>query len=124
MTDSQNLAGDCYIALAAAALVTSKLCLGTGVTNPVTRHPAVTAAAFASLQELSQGRAVCAVGRGDSALPHLGRAPAGVDALDRYLRALQSYLRGESIPFDEPDPDEARRAARMFEDEVVPAFAS
>lgn len=49
MTHSQNLAGDCYIALAAAALVTSKLCLGTGVTNPVTRHPTVTAAAFASL---------------------------------------------------------------------------
>ena len=103
VTDSQNLAGDCYVALAAAALVTSKLCLGTGVTNPVTRHPAVTAAAFASLQELSQGRAVCAVGRGDSALAHLGRAPAGVDALDCYLRALQSYLRGESIPFDELD---------------------
>ena len=103
VTDSQNLAGDCYVALAAAAMVTSRLGLGTGVTNPVTRHPAVTAAAFASLQELSGGRMVCAIGRGDSALAHLGRAPAGVDALDRYLCALQIYLRGEAIPFDELD---------------------
>lgn len=101
VTDSQNLAGDCYVALTAAALSTSRIGLGTGVTNPVTRHPAVTASAIAAVQQLSGGRAALAIGRGDSALAHLGRAPAGVELLRRYVEALQRYLGGEAIPFDE-----------------------
>src|SRR4029079_15638759 len=53
--DSQNLSGDCYIALALAAHATRTLQLGTGVTNPVTRHPAVTASAIATVQAESEG---------------------------------------------------------------------
>jgi len=45
-TDSQNLSGDPYVALTCAALATTRLGLGTGVTNPWTRHPAVTASAI------------------------------------------------------------------------------
>jgi 5,10-methylenetetrahydromethanopterin reductase len=103
VTDSQNLAGDCYVALATAAAVTTKIGLGTGVTNPVTRHPAVTAAAIAAIQEVSGGRASLGIGRGDSALAHLGRGPASVDALTRYLVVLQQYLRGENVSFDALD---------------------
>ena len=103
VTDSQNLAGDCYIALAAAASVTQRIGLGTGVTNPVTRHPAVTAAAIASLQSISNGRAVLGIGRGDSSLAHLGRGPVSVEAMERYLIAVQTYLRGEPIAFEDLD---------------------
>ena len=106
VTDSQNLAGDCYVALSAAALSTERIGLGTGVTNPVTRHPAVTAAAIAAVQQLSGGRAVLGIGRGDSALAHLGRAPAPVAALTRYLVVLQAYLRGGAVTFDALDFDE------------------
>jgi 5,10-methylenetetrahydromethanopterin reductase len=100
VVDSQNLAGDCYVALALAALATQRIGLGTAVTNPVTRHPAVTASAIASLQVASQGRACLGIGRGDSSLAHLGRAPAGVGAFERYLEVLQAYLRGEKVPFE------------------------
>ena len=99
MVDSQNLAGDPYVALALAAHATTTLKLGTGVTNPVTRHPAVTAAAIATVQAESSGRAQLGIGRGDSALAYLGRAPAGVDAFEAYLVALQGYLRGDDVPF-------------------------
>ena len=99
VVDSQNLSGDCYVALAVAAATTQRVRLGTGVTNPVTRHPAVTASAIASIHVLSGGRAVLGIGRGDSALAHLGRAPAPVGVLDRYLAALQGYLRAEEVPF-------------------------
>ena len=78
VVDSQNLAGDCYVALAMAARETERLQLATGVTNPFTRHPAVTASAIASIHVESGGRAVLGIGRGDSALAHLGRAPARV----------------------------------------------
>lgn len=97
--DSQNLAGDCYVALALAAKATSRLKLGTGVTNPFTRHPAVTASAIATVQAESDGRAVLGIGRGDSALAHLGLAPASPAVFEDYLRRLQGYLRGEDVPF-------------------------
>lgn len=99
--DSQNLAGDCYIALALAAHATTTLKLGTGVTNSGTRHPAVTASAIATVQAESGGRAYLGIGRGDSALAHLGRKPDGVARFEDYLRRLQGYLRGEEVPFEE-----------------------
>jgi 5,10-methylenetetrahydromethanopterin reductase len=101
VVDSQNLSGDTYVSLALAARATSRLGLATGVTNPYTRHPAVTASAIASVQAVSGGRAVLGIGRGDSALAHLGLAPAPVAVFEAYLRRLQGYLRGEDVAFDD-----------------------
>ena len=103
VVDSQNLAGDSYVALTIAAAHSQRLGLGTAVTNPVTRHPAVTASAIASVHAHSGGRATLGIGRGDSSLAHLGRAPASVGTLERYLEVLQAYLRGERVPFDALD---------------------
>jgi 5,10-methylenetetrahydromethanopterin reductase len=103
VVDSQNLSGDPYVALAMAATATSRIGLGTGVTNNVTRHASVTACSIASIQRLSNDRAVLGIGRGDSALAHLGRAPSRLAPFERYLRHLQTYLRGEAVPFDDID---------------------
>lgn len=107
VVDSQNLAADCYVALAMAAGVTERLGLGTGVTNCATRHPAVTASAAAALQDVSNGRMVLGIGRGDSALAHLGRAPARFAQFEHYVDVLQRYLRGESVAFDALPMDDA-----------------
>lgn len=101
VVDSQNLSGDSYVSLTAMALATGRVRIGTGVTNPLTRHPAVAASAAASLQRLTRGRMVLGIGRGDSALAHLGKAPARVDYFTAYLTVLQKYLRGEQVAFDE-----------------------
>lgn len=106
VVDSQNLAGDCWVALAAMAGATTTLRLGTGVSNPVTRHPATNASAALAVSTLKpapdgSGRVVLGIGRGDSALAHLGRAPASVDVLERYLLALRGYLRGDGVEFDD-----------------------
>ncbi len=103
VVDSQNLSGDPYVSLALAAIGTDRLGLGTGVTNSVTRHAAATATAITSINRISQGRAVLGIGRGDSALAHLGRAPARLKQFERYLEQLQTYLRGDSVPFDAID---------------------
>lgn len=108
VVDSQNLAGDCWVALTAMAGATTTLKLGTGVTNPVTRHPATTASAAHALSVLSPapdgtGRISLGIGRGDSALAHLGRAPASVSVLRRYLNALRSYLAGDGLEFSDLD---------------------
>ncbi|MFO1158819.1 MAG: LLM class flavin-dependent oxidoreductase [Reyranellaceae bacterium] len=103
VVDSQNLSGDPYVALALAATTTRRLGLGTGVTNSVTRHAAATATAITSVNRVSNGRAVLGIGRGDSALAHLGRAPARLAQFERYLRQLQTYLKGDSVSFDDID---------------------
>lgn len=107
VVDSQNLAGDPYVGLALAARETERLRLGTAVTNPVTRHPAVTAAAAVTLQVASQARFVLGIGRGDSALAHLGRAPASVPVFERYLAVLRAYLHGDEVAFGELGFDES-----------------
>jgi 5,10-methylenetetrahydromethanopterin reductase len=100
VVDSQNLTGDPYVGLAVMGKATERIGLATGVTNPVTRHPAATASAIASVQEYSGGRAVLGIGRGDSALFQIGQEPAPVAVFDRYLEQLAGYLRGEEIDVD------------------------
>ncbi len=111
--DSQNLSGDCYIGLAMASTGTERIKLGTGVTNPFTRHPAVTACAIATVQAVSQGRAALGIGRGDSALAHLGFSPSPVKKFEDYLWRLQGYLRGEEVPFEESGNVDALRLANQ-----------
>jgi 5,10-methylenetetrahydromethanopterin reductase len=97
LADSENLVGDPYVELTLAAQATERLLLGPAVTNPLTRHPAVTAAAIATLQVESEGRAVLVFGRGDSAVLQLGLRPATTAELERGLTELQGFLRGEDV---------------------------
>jgi len=60
-----NFNSDVYVALTTIALHTKRVYLGPGVTNPLTRHPAYTGIAIASLNALSRGRAKLALGTGD-----------------------------------------------------------
>ena len=98
--DSQNMAPDVWQQLALAAHATSTIRLGPGVTNPVTRDPAVTACAALSLHVESGGRAICGIGRGDSSLQRIGKKPARVAEFEQYLATLQAYLRGETVVRD------------------------
>ncbi|MGA2785363.1 MAG: LLM class flavin-dependent oxidoreductase [Candidatus Bathyarchaeia archaeon] len=62
--DDMGLSRDVYVIITACALNTKSIHLGTGVTNPYSRHPAVTAAAFATLSEIATGRLVLGIGIG------------------------------------------------------------
>lgn len=98
--DTQNLSPDPFSQLALAAQSTSRLRLGTGVTNPVTRDVAVTASAFATLQAESRGRMICGIGRGDSSAAHAGLKNGTTAQLRTFVERLQAYTRGETIDRD------------------------
>ncbi len=104
MVDSQNLAPDPYVFRALAASSTERLGLMTAVTNAVTRHPAVTASSAFTIQSLSEGRFTLGIGRGDSALAHVGKSPARLAWFEQYLEAVCAYCRGEDVPFDAVPP--------------------
>ena len=65
VTDSSLHARNSYSYLTMAALTSPNLLLGTAVTNPVTRHPAITAVAAASVDEISEGPMILGIRAGD-----------------------------------------------------------
>jgi 5,10-methylenetetrahydromethanopterin reductase len=99
-TDSQNLIGDPFVAAALAARATERLRLATGVSNVATRHPAALATAAVTVQEESGGRFTLGVGRGDTALFHLGRPPQPVAEFGAGIEQLQAYLSGDAVDCD------------------------
>ena len=95
--DTQNLSPDPIGQLSLAAKSTTRLRLGTGVTNPLTRDVAVTATSFLTLQAESAGRAHCGIGRGDSSAAHIGRSNGTTAELREFVTRMQAYMRGESV---------------------------
>src|ERR1700712_1799281 len=79
--DSSALWPDPFVTLALAATCTSRVRLMVTGTNPVTRHPIAAAGAIESVQLLSQGRCVYALGTGDSSVATIGRRRAPLAAL-------------------------------------------
>lgn len=98
--DSQNLLPEVWGQLMLAASATTRLRLGPGVSNSVTRDAAVTASAALSLQAESEGRAVLGIGRGDSSVQRIGRGLDPLASFERYLVAVQGYLAGEAVDRD------------------------
>lgn len=98
--DTQCLTPEVWGQLMLAAAATERIEIGTGVTNPVSRDPAVTASSALGLQIASDGRAVLGIGRGDSSMAKIGRKPAPAAALDRYLQQLRAYLDGREVDRD------------------------
>lgn len=83
-----------YVAITVAALHTRQARLAPVVTNPLTRHPGVTAAALASLQELSGGRAIFGIGTGDTGAASLGLPHGRLAELRDYVTAVRTLLTG------------------------------
>ena len=100
LADSQNLLPEVWGQLMLAAAATERLVLGPGVTNSLTRDPAVTASAALALQAESGGRALVGIGRGDSAVQRIGKHEDPVASFERYLTMLQAYLAGETVDRD------------------------
>ena len=70
--DSQLMFREVYVTLVAVAASTRRIRLGTSITNPVTRHPTVTASAASSLDEVSSWRFTLGLARGDSSVMTIG----------------------------------------------------
>lgn len=102
LTDSSLHARNCWSYLTLAAGVSDRLLLGTAVTNPVTRHPGVTAAAAATVDEISGGRLLFGIGAGDRPLHALDLAPARLATLRSSIDATRRLLAGETVTIDDP----------------------
>lgn len=89
---------DPFVTLTAIAQATSRVRLGTGVTEPYARHPALIAMALATLEELCPGRVLVGLGAGGPGFGPMGvvrRHPA--KALAEAVTILRGLLAGEPV---------------------------
>ncbi len=97
LTDSSFHAGDCYVYATLALQATSRLRVGTAVTNPLTRHPGITANAVRSLALVGPARVVCGIGVGDRPLGELGLPMAKLQTLRETVDVLRLLWSGELV---------------------------
>lgn len=87
-----------YAALALCAARTRRLILGPCVTDPYSRHPALTAMAIATLDEISGGRAALGIGAGVSGFAELGiRRERPARAIREAITLIRRLLAGETV---------------------------
>ncbi len=92
--DSHVLWKEVYPLLTMMALATTRMRLGTCVTNPATREPTVTASVLATLDEISDGRMDLGIGRGDSARRVLGKPPTTMRTLEEAIELIRDLVEG------------------------------
>lgn len=91
--DSHLLLWDTWAVACMLATATRKALIGPMPTNPVTRHPAVAAAALATLDAVSRGRAMVCFATGDSAVYNIGMKPSTRAHLEEYIICIRDLLK-------------------------------
>ena len=92
---------DVMVTMAAIATATDSIEVGTGIVNPYSRHPALTAAAIATLDELSGGRAFLGIGAGGSLTlgPLEVARPRPVVHVREAVEATRALFSGEVVDY-------------------------
>jgi 5,10-methylenetetrahydromethanopterin reductase len=98
--DSHLIWREAYVNMAAVALNTTKVKLGTGVTNPLTRHPSVIGSAYATLEEYAPGRMIVGIGLGDSSVETMGMKPAKLSYFEKTMQQMRDLLDGKEVQLE------------------------
>jgi len=101
--DSHILWQESYALLPIVARETATIKLGHCVTNPGIRDPTITASWYATMQDLSGGRMVMGIGRGDSSRRVVGLKPVKVAEFERRLRMMKDLMNGRQVEWNEKE---------------------
>ena len=101
--DSHILWQESYATLALAADRTEKIKLGHFVTNPGIRDPTITASWYATMQDISNGRMVMGIGRGDSSRRVVGLKPVKVAEFERRCAMIKELMNGRKVAWNEKE---------------------
>jgi probable F420-dependent oxidoreductase len=98
--DSHILWQESYATLALAADRTERIKLGHFVTNPGIRDPTITASWYATMQDISNGRMVMGIGRGDSSRRVVGLQPVKVAEFESRCRMIKDLMNGRGVEWN------------------------
>jgi 5,10-methylenetetrahydromethanopterin reductase len=113
--DTPMLSADPFVAMAVAAIKTTKIRLGTGVLIPSNRIAPVTANAFASLNKLAPGRIDFGIGTGFTGRRAMGLSAVKLADMEEYIRVVMALLRGETA---EAEIERKKRLIRLLNPEL------
>lgn len=99
IADTPGNAMDPWVSAALVARATKRTRISICVTNLLSRHPSVSAAAIASLDHVSNGRAVLGIGAGHSGTKNLGLKKSTGRELGEGAAYIKQLLRGEPAEF-------------------------
>ncbi len=98
--DSHVLWKEPYPLLTLMAVNTTRMRLGTCVTNPAVRDVTVTASLLATLDQISGGRMDLGIGRGDSSRRVLGKKPTTLAELEQSVQVIRELTAGREVEHD------------------------
>jgi 5,10-methylenetetrahydromethanopterin reductase len=99
IADTPGNAMDPWVAAALVARISRRAQVAICVTNLLSRHPAVSAAAIASLDLLADGRAVLGIGAGNSGTRNVGLTKSRADELADGVTFIKTLLQGKPASF-------------------------
>jgi probable F420-dependent oxidoreductase len=99
--DSHILWQESYATFPLAADRTEKIKLGHFVTNPGIRDPTVVASWYATMQDISNGRMVMGIGRGDSSRRVVGLQPVKVAEFEARCRMIKELMNGREVEWND-----------------------
>lgn len=90
-----------YSLLTVIAMETKRIKLGPCVTDPFSRHPALTAMAIHTLDDISKGRAILGMGAGVSGFAEMGTPrPKPVRAIREAIELIRAMSKGNEVSYD------------------------
>jgi 5,10-methylenetetrahydromethanopterin reductase len=95
IADTPGNAMDPWVSATVVARASRRTRIALCVTNLLTRHPAVSAAAIASLDHVSNGRAVLGIGAGHSGTKNVGLPRSNAKDLAEGVTFIKTLLKGE-----------------------------
>src|SRR5258707_15898964 len=95
IADTPGNAMDPWVSAAMVARASRRARVALCVTNLLTRHPAVSAAAVASLDHISNGRAVLGIGAGHSGTKNVGLPKSRAKDLAEGVTFIKTLLKGQ-----------------------------
>lgn len=98
--DSHILWQDPYPLLTLMAVNTTRMRLGTCVTNPAVRDATVTASLLATLNRISADRMDLGIGRGDSSRRVMGKKPTTLTRLEETIKLIRDLISGKQVTYD------------------------
>ena len=90
--DSPSKYSECWTTLGALSQHIHSRPLGVAVTNPVTRHPLVTACSISTLDAAQHAGVYLGIGTGDSGVRNLAESPATLVELEQYVSCVRALL--------------------------------
>lgn len=99
--DSHVLWQEPFVIYSQMLAATERMTVGPMVTNPGTRDATVLASLFATLNEMFDGRTICGIGRGDSALRYIGKKPKTLSEMVEASQVIKDLVAGREVTYGE-----------------------